>query len=137
ATELPDRRARLVDLVPAARPQDVGPARRDSDRAHDPGPRLVAARTTRARVAAEEDVLAADVRPVVQRRRVPDGVEAVHREPGERAAEAVEGVDAMIEAAEHDVGKSVTVHVADGRRSLHAVLARDRHGPQAEANRTV
>src|SRR5207245_3209343 len=112
AVEFSDGRARLVDLVPAARPQNLRPSRGDADRAHEPRPALAAARTTRARVAAEKDVLPPAVRCVVQRGRVPDGVEGVHREPGERTAEPIERVDAMVEAAEDDVGEAVTVDVA-------------------------
>src|SRR5439155_26229347 len=87
AVEIPDGRARLVDLVPAARPQDSGTHAGHADRAHDPRPGLRSARTAGTRVAAEEDVHAPDVPGGVEGGRIPDRVETVDRETGERATE--------------------------------------------------
>ena len=127
AAELPDRRARLEDLMLAVRPQAPGSGRCDTDRAQDAGPTPVAARTAGARVAADEDVHATEVRFVVERGRVPDRVEACPSgSPGSACPNAVDRVDAVVEAAEHDIGVTVAVDVTDGRGADDAVLARRR-----------
>src|SRR5204862_1598418 len=99
----------------------------DADAAQDARPGPVAAQTARARVAAQEDVHATDVPHVEQCGRVPDRVERVDREPGERPAVAIHRVDAVVVAPEHDVGRVIAVDVADRRRADHAALPRDGH----------